>query len=469
MKILRVKDLTRSFSFRTGMMLFATILAALMTFRMLIYYESISAAYQYTQAIVDAHKHDIEDAQARYGARYAKGLIGEMLKDPPDKKLYLALKEDGRVTGNFPFWPAEEGTPAEWRVIVVPQKAENVKPLRLLIKTAPLGKKVRLAVGYDLYRLDIARAELLEDMLQNVIISLFASFLLSVVIVWLINRQFLKINRTCEAVMKGNLSRRVPVKSANDQFDRLGLNLNKMLDWITTLLDTVQESSNAVAHDMRTPLSFHRLELQALADSKDVPSPVRGKIRQALGRVDQLVSMFDSILTISKAESRSGTEIFAPFDIAGALRDALAFYAPLFEEKRLTLEEDVPPRALPFTGDEQLIKQAIVNLIDNAIKYTPEDGKISVALKSETTGAFILLTVSDNGPGIPAELREKAKDRFFRLDKSRHTPGVGLGLSLVNAVAGLHQGDLILDDNYPGLTATLRLPMPEQEQENPPD
>jgi hypothetical protein len=442
-----------------GVLLFVVLCAALMTFRVIIYYESVAAAYADTQAIIEAHAQEIDEAVTRYGVKYLKILIREILKDPPDKRLYLAFRDSDEFMGNIGAWPIFEDTGKKWQEISIPQGVGK-KPLRLLVKTVIL-RKTQLLIGYDLYRVDIARQGLLEDIFENVIFSLILSGFLSVIIIWLINRQFLKINRTCDAVIAGKISRRVPVRRANDQFDRLGLNINKMLDWINMLIDTVRDSTNALAHDMRTPLSFHRLELQALAGNPEVPKKAQDKMREAVARVDMLVEMFDNILSISKAESRSGTELFEAFDIAGAARDIVDFYAPLFEERAQILEEDIPKFSLSFYGDAQLIKQAMVNLIDNSIKYTPEGGKISVALRSE--GDIVIFSVADNGPGIETELREKAKERFFRLDKSRNTVGSGLGLSLVNAVAGLHQGVFILEDNQPGLKTILRLPVMKKE------
>lgn len=453
-----LKESARSFSFRTGALLFSVICAALMTFRVVIYYESVAAAYANTQAVIDAHAQEIEETVTRYGVGYVKLLIRVILKDPPDKRLYLAFRDDDEFMSNLAAWPALGNKAEKWHEVSIPQ-GEGKKPLRLLVKSVNLRKGTELLVGYDLYRIDLAKHSLLEDAAQNVVISLIVSGLLSVILVWFINRQLLKINRTCDAVIAGNMARRVPVRRADDQFDRLGRNINKMLDWINTLLETVRDSSNALAHDMRTPLSFHRLELQALAQDDSVPGAVRDKIRAAVQRVDALVHMFDDILSISKAEARSGPELFAVFDIAEAARDTAAFYAPMLEEKGQFFAEDIPEGVLSFTGDEQMIKQAMVNLIDNAVKYTPEGGRVSVALARDPRG--VTFTVADDGPGVEEDLRERAKERFFRLDKSRNTVGSGLGLSLVNAVAGLHQGTFTLEDNAPGLRAVLRLPFLE--------
>jgi signal transduction histidine kinase len=300
---------------------------------------------------------------------------------------------------------------------------------------------------------DQLRNTLLRIAISNVLLSLFMSFVISVVVVWLINLDLQRINRASEQVIHGQLQYRVPVSGANDQFDKLSANINGMLDWITTLLGTVKDSTNALAHDMRTPLSRHRLELRALTDDPDLPKKTREKIREAVARVDGIVEMFDDILSIAKAESRSGTELFVPFNITETVEDVIEFYAALVEKRALQIMADLSPQSTQMIGDKQLMTQAIVNLLDNAVKYTPEGGRITVSLRQES--GHIIITIADNGPGIPAQFLDKAKERFFRVDESRNTPGTGLGLSLANAVAGLHHGTLVLEDNAPGLRAIL--------------
>ncbi|MBU6475783.1 MAG: HAMP domain-containing histidine kinase, partial [Alphaproteobacteria bacterium] len=195
------------------------------------------------------------------------------------------------------------------------------------------------------------------------------------------------------------------------------------------------------------------------AEDPALPEKTREKIAAAVMRVDGIVEMFDDILSIARAESRSGAELFAPFDVAETVGDVIEFYAALVEEKSLSLAANLPAWPVKMTGDKQLVTQAVVNLLDNAIKYTPEGGHIHVTLK-EADGRIspvITIIIADDGPGIPERFLDKAKERFFRVDESRNTPGTGLGLSLANAVAGLHHGALLLEDNSPGLRATLTL------------
>jgi signal transduction histidine kinase len=145
--------------------------------------------------------------------------------------------------------------------------------------------------------------------------------------------------------------------------------------------------------------------------------------------------------------------LFAPFNVSETVEDVIEFYASLLEQKKQQLTTDIPTLPVRMIGDKQLLTQAIVNLLDNAVKYTPEGGRINVSLRQEDNN--IIVTMADNGAGIPPQFLDKAKERFFRVDESRNTPGTGLGLSLANAVAGLHHGTLVLEDNEPGLRVIL--------------
>ena len=449
----RIKNILRSFSFRVGLIFFIALCTTLIVLRVQTYYQSLSTSYEDIRELINAHAEEIDQGIEKYGASYAKYLVHGIIEDSNDKHLYLLFRDGKSLTGNIDVWPTDVDPKATWQEIFVPQ-VDNKPTVHLLIKVTPYKHKTyTLLIGYDLQRVDLLRDTLLRVAISNVILSLIMSFIISVMVVWLINLYLQRINRASERVMHGQLQYRVPVSGANDQFDKLSANINSMLDWIATLLGTVKDSTNALAHDMRTPLSRHRLELRALTDDPDLPKKTREKIRDAVARVDEIVEMFDDILSIAKAESRSGTELFAPLNVTETVEDVIEFYESLFETRSLHLTTDIPTLPIRMIGDKQLVTQAVVNLLDNAAKYTPEGGQIKVSLHQE--GSNIVITIADNGPGIPEQFLDKAKERFFRVDESRNTPGTGLGLSLTNAVAGLHHGALVLEDNNPGLRAIL--------------
>ena len=453
----RIRNFLRSFSLRVGLIFFVALCTTLIVLRVQAYYQSLSTSYEDIRDLINAHAEEIDQGIEKYGASYAKYLVHAIIEEAEDKHLYLLFRDGKSLTGNLGAWPADVDPKATWQEILIPQGDDKEEPkpaIHLLVKISSYKHKTyTLLIGYDLQRVDQLRNTLLRVAISNALLSLFMSFIISVMVVWLINLYLQGINRAAERVMHGQLQYRVPVSGANDQFDKLSANINGMLDWIATLLGTVKDSTNALAHDMRTPLSRHRLELRALTDDPDLPKKTREKINDAVKRVDGIVEMFDDILSIAKAESRSGTELFAPFNITETVEDVTEFYASLLEKKNLRMGMDLPAWPVRMIGDKQLVTQAIVNLLDNAAKYTPEGGEIKVSLRQEA--AHIVITIADNGPGIPAQFLDKAKDRFFRVDESRNTPGTGLGLSLANAVAGLHHGTLVLEDNAPGLRAIL--------------
>lgn len=445
---------------RTGLLIFLVLCIFLVALRTHIYQQSVNTSYREIHTLLEAHSESIEQAVEDNDPAYAQELIAEILRETHDKRLYLALHgNEGIIAGNLRHWPVLKNTKAVWQEIALERK--DSLPLHLLVKVMGFRQHLTLLVGYDLSFVDSLRKTLVAVLLENIVISFALSLVLSVGIMWLIGQQLRRVNRTCEAVMQGQLAQRVALRGSYDQFDQLGGNINRMLDWISTLLDSVQESGRALAHDLRTPLSRHRLELRAIAELPNVPREVRSSIHQAVQRLDTLVEMFENLLTISRAQSREGRDIFEAFDLAMLVRDIVEFYEDVFEQRNILVEEHIPGTPLMIHADKQLLGQAVMNLVDNAVTYVPEGSRIAITLtqrpfegkeKTET-----VITVADNGPGIPQEYREKVKESFFRMEKSRHTKGTGLGLSIVVATATLHQGTLVLEDNAPGVRAVLTL------------
>lgn len=273
----------------------------------------------------------------------------------------------------------------------------------------------------------------------------------------LISRKFLArldiINRTSRQIMGGDLSRRVPVTRASDEFDDLAGNLNRMLDRIERLLHGIREVSDNVAHDLRSPLNRLRNRLELAAMSQPPDSETARDIEAAVQETDRLIGTFNALLLIAEAEAGSVRESMQDFSLNDVIEGVGELYGPLAEEKRLRFTVAKPPDAVFIHGNRNLISQALANLIDNAIKYTPAGGSVLVALESEDKRAKLL--VADTGPGIPAQDRERVTERFVRLETSRNSPGTGLGLSLVAAVARMHDAELSFEDNHPGLRTML--------------
>jgi signal transduction histidine kinase len=261
------------------------------------------------------------------------------------------------------------------------------------------------------------------------------------------------INATSRKIMAGDLSQRIATTGTGDEFDELARNLNATMDQIESLMNSIQHISDNIAHDLRTPLTRLRNRLEELG--RHAEDTEAEKINACIDDADGLLSTFTSLLSIARIESGSYEANLKTINLGQAVRDACELYQALAEEKSITLRCDAPG-SNEIRGDRNLIFQALTNLLDNAIKYTPTGGTVAVSLTAEVAGH--VLRVSDTGPGIPEDMREKVLQRFYRLDKSRSKPGAGLGLSLVQAIAQRHDARLILTDNAPGLCVQLVFP-----------
>ncbi|MGH6871982.1 MAG: sensor histidine kinase [Rhizomicrobium sp.] len=273
---------------------------------------------------------------------------------------------------------------------------------------------------------------------------------------WLLSRNLLRrldsLNRTSREIMAGDLTRRLPLTRAGDEIDDLAENLNRMLERTERLMKGMRTVTDSIAHDLRTPLNRLRNRLEGVVNRRDDEPEPRSEIEAAVGETDTLISTFNALLLIAEAEAGVVREAMGFVDLPAVVSGIAELYEPVAEEKGVSLEV-APSGAARIEGNRSLISQALANLIDNAIKYTPAGGKVKVAV-SDTAGG-VALSVSDNGPGIPPSDRARVLERFVRLEASRNSPGTGLGLSLVSAVARLHDARFELADNAPGLKATL--------------
>lgn len=264
-------------------------------------------------------------------------------------------------------------------------------------------------------------------------------------------RRLEAINETSRRIMGGDLARRIPTRSTDDDFDQLADNLNGMLDTIEQLMEDVRRVTDNVAHDLRTPLSRLRNRLEELKNDAGADKSI---VEAALADADGLLATFNALLRIASIESGRRRSAFETISLDDVIRDVTELYEPLAEEKEQHLELKVCGK-VSVRGDRDLLFQAFANLLDNAIKYTPPGGDIRVLLEEGESGPR--LRIVDSGPGIPMKSREQVFKRFFRLEESRHTPGNGLGLSLVEAVARLHKANIELNGE-PGLDVSLAFP-----------
>jgi signal transduction histidine kinase len=251
--------------------------------------------------------------------------------------------------------------------------------------------------------------------------------------------------------MQGDLSQRLPVRDADDEINKLALEINRMLEKIEQLTLGMRTVLDSAAHDLRTPLNRLQATAEAAMSELAAGSPERRVLERVTMEVDRMRSTLDALLRIALAET--GTVAREPVDLSALVESMVELYEPVSEERGLRLQSTVAAGA-QIQGSRQLLAQVLANLLDNAVKFTPAGGSIRVQLQARD--GVVEVIVADNGPGIAADKREIVLGRRVRLDEARNFPGSGLGLSLVAAVAKLHGAQLILDDAGPGLRVTLR-------------
>jgi signal transduction histidine kinase len=267
-------------------------------------------------------------------------------------------------------------------------------------------------------------------------------------------RKIETVSATSRNIIQGDLTQRVPVAHAGDEFDRLSLSVNAMLDRIETLMGDLRQVTTDIAHDLRTPLTRLGQRLEYAARSNADPQVLRQTLDAARDEVDDILAMFAALLRIAEVESGARKAAFSRVDLGEVVDTVIEVYRSAAEEKGQQLEHSVDPE-VTATGDRELLIQLFANLVDNAIRHCPRGSRIQVVARRQAS--LVEVSVCDNGPGIPAQMRAKVLQRFVRLENSRTSPGYGLGLSLAAAIANLHDAPLSVDDNSPGLRVSLRL------------
>jgi hypothetical protein len=352
------------------------------------------------------------------------------------------------------MWPRESQRDGPWLTFDIQQYlfgTPEIHRAEALHVRLPGG--FNLLVGRDMR----TQVQFQQAITRSFVASLAIVLGLSVVAGLFMSRTILRridsINQAAERIMRGEVKHRMPVRGRNDEFDRLAENLNAMLEEIDRLMGSIRAVTNNIAHDLRSPLNRLRNRLEQMLTSKEDPAQHREVVEQAIGDADELLATFNALLSIADAEAGTSRGNLVPVDLEALANDVAELYEAVVEERGLVFEKSIKgPAVVP--GNRQLLFQAIANLIDNAAKYGASGGKVRLALDSDNGAPQIV--VADHGPGIPEADRERVLERFVRLDASRTTPGNGLGLSLVSAIARLHSGLLVLEDNYPGLKVSLR-------------
>jgi signal transduction histidine kinase len=380
----------------------------------------------------------------------------------PGASLYLVTTDAGeRIAGNIGALPAGViDQPGQFETDYARTDEANAPVGHAIVRVYRLAGGFRLMVGRDVEE----RARLREVMQRAFLYSLIMIGILGCAGGWFITRRVLKrvddMTETTRTIMNGALDGRLKVEGSGDELDRLAQNLNAMLDRIGELMLGMREVSDNIAHDLKTPLTRLRNKADEALRTAHTQDELRAALEANIEESDNLIRIFNALLMIARLESGSDRSALADFDASEVVRDVAELYDVLADEAGVPLNAQIQD-GLVVHGNRELLGQALANLLENALKYgtsaTGEATTIDVTVARARAEAVI--TVADGGAGIPAEERSRVTERFVRLESARSSPGFGLGLSLVAAVARLHGGQLLLDDNKPGLKAQLILPL----------
>jgi signal transduction histidine kinase len=391
----------------------------------------------------------------------------------PGSSLYLVTTNAGEgLAGNVGSLPPGLLDKAGWTETEYRRQEDSDGPSHhALVRVIQLPGGFRLLVGRDLDE---------RERLYDVVLSAGKWSAAIVVVLGLaggffVARRVLRrvdaMTETTRTIMEGDLGERLAIAGSNDELDRLAINLNAMLERIEALMRGLKEVSDNIAHDLKTPLTRLRNRSEEALRTAKSTSEYRAALETTIEESDGLIRTFNALLMIARAESGQARDNTSAFDAAEIATDIGELYEPVAEEKGLTLTVEAPS-PVPLYGSRELISQALANLVDNAIKYAAkretstekaDDAPPAITVKAASEGDRVLLSVTDQGPGIPESMRDRVVERFVRLDQSRTVPGSGLGLSLVAAVARLHGGELKFEDNAQGpkgtgLKAIIALP-----------
>ena len=441
------------------MVVFATSVFILLAF---IYWRTAGFMMEQTDQTIEA---EIVGLAEQYRSRGINGLMNvvreRVARDPEGESLYLFATEDYlKLAGNLPKWPEDAKTSNGWIDFTLDESMGfEGEPRRARARVFEVQGGLRLLVGQDISEFSRVKSLIETAMNWGMGISLGLALIGGFLMSRSTTRRIEVINQTAYRIMHGDLSQRVPTRGTQDDFDQLADNLNQMLDRIEYLMEGIRHVSDSIAHDLRTPLTRLRSQLEnTLINLKDPET--QDQVGEAVAEADQLLGTFNALLRIARLETGGKTLQSEPLELGTLVTDAVELYEALAEEKDQVLDFETPDE-VPLLADRDLLFQAVSNLIDNAIKYTDEGGRIGVAVRRE--GDQAVLEVADSGDGVPDQEKENIFGRFYRVGKSRSQPGNGLGLSLVSAVVELHEGRIDLSDaepgtERPGLKVTLYLP-----------
>jgi signal transduction histidine kinase len=402
-------------------------------------------------------KSSIETEAIRLKTEYDSGGLSELKNeiDEVDGRGSHTLLEYGVIDQNGNLIAGSLSTfqpSAGWQTVKrTPVSNKSVKEL-FYIRVMALPNNFWLGVGHDGEYIQKAGEAIIQAFIWGFVLVVFLGAIGGLYLSRAFLRKIESITKSTQAIIAGDMKHRLSVSENRDELDNLALVLNLMLDKIGSLIENIQQVSNDIAHDLRTPISHLKFRLEEAVKKELSVEQHKERITYAIEEVDKILDTFSAMLRISQIESGSRRSCFKPVNLSQIVTSVTEALNPVAEEQEKTIHSDIDPD-VTLTGDKELLTQLVFNLLDNAILHTPINTQIKVSLRSSGTQTEFI--VADNGPGIAKAYRQRVFQRFYRLEQSRTTPGNGLGLSIVAAIADLHGGTIALADNNPGLKVEI--------------
>ena len=448
----------RSSTFRLALVsiaIFGTIVFALFAY---VYWSTATYVRGRADHGIEGERVILRQAFAAGGRSALMVAIERRISDKRFDGAYYLLT-DAQLTpraGNLSPWPASLQDATGWHTLSGRDwnaDAADAPALRAFVETLPDGS--HLLIGATIGDLDAFARNIATALVAGGLLLLVIAAVASVSVTRRTVGRIESINATSRAIMQSGLGERIPLRGTRDEWDQVAENLNQMLDRIEVLMDEVKQATDNVAHDLRTPLARMRGRLEKASARARAAKTDQALIADTIADLDAVLRIFTSLTRISQIEASGGRVAFRPVDLSEIAGKVVELCDAAVEERggRLTLTVDGPA---VINGDRDLLFDALANLVDNGIKHGHPGGRVAVEIVRDDETATI--TITDDGPGIPLEEHSHVFKRFYRLERSRQTPGNGLGLSLVAAVARLHQAEVVLIDNTPGLTVRLSFP-----------
>jgi signal transduction histidine kinase len=357
-----------------------------------------------------------------------------------------------KIAGNIAAWPTTLETGADWvELRLYPEGSRQAVLYAMRTRQLPTGE--RLLLGSSVEDRERMRASLLEALVGALLLALPLGLIGGIALLRVTERHARTVGKVAARIAAGDFSHRLDVRAEGQEFALIATAINTMLERIEELIEQLRMVTDSLAHDLRSPLTRMRANIEKAAGYA-IAEPEQQALEAISTDIDRLLRVISATLEISRAEAGMDRQQFEQFDVGELIRTICEIYQPVIEEQGLSIEVEGRPD-LPFVGNRQMIGRAVANLIDNALKYGAGGG--SLGLSASDHGDSVEIVVSDHGPGIPQHLREDAVRKYRRLEEARTTEGSGLGLTMARAVARLHGGDIVLEDNEPGLRVRLLL------------